>query len=127
MPRAYASSHICKIPVKEVQGGGTSPGKIELSGVGVHPGRLNHRDPHVVLLALSVLDSCWSNCGPAFRKEVSSASFINELQAKATHINVVRYSAGSRGPHHWSCQLSGVYNNEDYHMKQMQSYTQAID
>ncbi|KAK5973071.1 Jak pathway signal transduction adaptor molecule [Trichostrongylus colubriformis] len=47
--------------------------------------RLNHRDPHVVLLALSVLDSCWSNCGPAFRKEVSSASFINELQAKATH------------------------------------------
>ncbi|VDO60165.1 unnamed protein product [Heligmosomoides polygyrus] len=47
--------------------------------------RLNHRDPHVVLLALSVLDSCWSNCGPAFRKEVSSASFINELQAKATN------------------------------------------
>ncbi|KAE9420708.1 hypothetical protein Angca_008065, partial [Angiostrongylus cantonensis] len=47
--------------------------------------RLNHRDPHVVLLALSVLDSCWSNCGPAFRKEVSSASFINELQSKAVH------------------------------------------
>ncbi|WKX91876.1 hypothetical protein Q1695_010145 [Nippostrongylus brasiliensis] len=47
--------------------------------------RLNHRDPHVVLLALSVLDSCWSNCGPAFRKEVSSASFISELQSKATH------------------------------------------
>uniref|UniRef100_A0A0K0DQZ2 VHS domain-containing protein n=1 Tax=Angiostrongylus cantonensis TaxID=6313 RepID=A0A0K0DQZ2_ANGCA len=48
--------------------------------------RLNHRDPHVVLLALSVLDSCWSNCGPAFRKEVSSASFINELQSKAVHV-----------------------------------------
>ncbi|VDM55900.1 unnamed protein product [Angiostrongylus costaricensis] len=47
--------------------------------------RLNHRDPHVVLLALSVLDSCWGNCGPAFRKEVSSASFINELQSKAVH------------------------------------------
>ncbi|KAK6729951.1 hypothetical protein RB195_006789 [Necator americanus] len=47
--------------------------------------RLNHRDPHVVLLALSVLDSCWSNCGPAFRKEVSSASFISELQSKAVH------------------------------------------
>ncbi|VDM70903.1 unnamed protein product, partial [Strongylus vulgaris] len=46
---------------------------------------LNHRDPHVVLLALSVLDSCWSNCGPAFRKEVSSASFISELQSKAVH------------------------------------------
>ncbi|KJH46843.1 VHS domain protein [Dictyocaulus viviparus] len=47
--------------------------------------RLNHRDPHVVLLALSVLDSCWSNCGPPFRKEVSSANFINELQSKAVH------------------------------------------
>ncbi|CAJ0594199.1 unnamed protein product [Cylicocyclus nassatus] len=47
--------------------------------------RLNHRDPHVVLLALSVLDSCWSNCGPAFRKEVSSAGFISELQSKAVH------------------------------------------
>ncbi|KIH66078.1 VHS domain protein [Ancylostoma duodenale] len=49
--------------------------------------RLNHRDPHVVLLALSVLDSCWSNCGPAFRKEVSSASFISELQSKAVHVS----------------------------------------
>uniref|UniRef100_A0A1I7X4J2 SSD domain-containing protein n=1 Tax=Heterorhabditis bacteriophora TaxID=37862 RepID=A0A1I7X4J2_HETBA len=47
--------------------------------------RLNHRDPHVVILALSVLDSCWSNCGPAFRKEVSSANFISELESKATH------------------------------------------
>ncbi|CAI4227389.1 unnamed protein product [Auanema sp. JU1783] len=46
--------------------------------------RLNNRDPHVVILALSVLDSCWNNC-IAFRKEVSSASFINELQSKATH------------------------------------------
>lgn len=47
---------------------------------------LNHRDPHVVMMALSVLDSCWSNCGTVFRREVSSASFISELQAKSTNV-----------------------------------------
>ncbi|CAD6184607.1 unnamed protein product [Caenorhabditis auriculariae] len=46
--------------------------------------RLNNRDPHVILMALSVLDSCWSNCGAKFRREVSSASFINELKAQCT-------------------------------------------
>ncbi|PIC50145.1 hypothetical protein B9Z55_001164 [Caenorhabditis nigoni] len=46
--------------------------------------RLNNRDPHVVLLAVSVLDSCWANCQERFRKEVSSAQFINELKALCT-------------------------------------------
>lgn len=46
--------------------------------------RLNNRDPHVVLLAVSVLDSCWANCEERFRKEVSSAQFINELKALCT-------------------------------------------
>ncbi|EGT33425.1 hypothetical protein CAEBREN_08896 [Caenorhabditis brenneri] len=46
--------------------------------------RLNNRDPHVVLLAISVLDSCWANCQERFRKEVSSAQFINELKALCT-------------------------------------------
>ncbi|PAV89378.1 hypothetical protein WR25_11924 isoform A [Diploscapter pachys] len=46
--------------------------------------RLNHRDPHVVMYALSVLDSCWCNCGQPFRREVSSAAFINQLQANCT-------------------------------------------
>ncbi|VDK63813.1 unnamed protein product [Onchocerca ochengi] len=49
--------------------------------------RLNHRDPHVVLLALSLLDSLWSNCGIAFRREVSSREFSQELSFKATHSN----------------------------------------
>ncbi|KAL3990692.1 VHS domain family protein [Acanthocheilonema viteae] len=49
--------------------------------------RLNHRDPHVVLLALSLLDSLWSNCGIAFRREVSSREFSQELNFKATHSN----------------------------------------
>lgn len=46
--------------------------------------RLNNRDPHVVLLAISVLDSAWANCQERFRKEVSSAQFINELKALCT-------------------------------------------
>lgn len=46
--------------------------------------RLNNRDPHVVLLAISVLDSCWANCQERFRKEISSAQFINELKALCT-------------------------------------------
>ncbi|GMT32693.1 hypothetical protein PFISCL1PPCAC_23990 [Pristionchus fissidentatus] len=44
--------------------------------------RLNHRDPHVVILAISVLDSCWANCGATFRREISSREFINELESK---------------------------------------------
>lgn len=50
--------------------------------------RLNNRDPHVIILALSLLDSCWGNCGQAFRKEVSSNGFINELMAKAQHVSL---------------------------------------
>ncbi|VDD87485.1 unnamed protein product [Enterobius vermicularis] len=49
--------------------------------------RLNHRDPHVVLLALSVLDALWCNCGQAFRQEVSSREFSSELGYKATQSN----------------------------------------
>lgn len=49
--------------------------------------RLNHRDPHVVLLALSLLDSLWSNCGITFRREVSSREFSQELSFKATHVS----------------------------------------
>lgn len=49
--------------------------------------RLNHRDPHVVLLALSLLDCLWNNCGAIFRREVSSKEFISELNYKATHVS----------------------------------------
>ncbi|KAH7728060.1 Variant SH3 domain containing protein [Aphelenchoides avenae] len=51
--------------------------------------RLNHRDPHVVLFALSLLDCLWNNCGTTFRREVSSKEFINELNYKATNSNNV--------------------------------------
>uniref|UniRef100_A0A915LPI3 VHS domain-containing protein n=1 Tax=Meloidogyne javanica TaxID=6303 RepID=A0A915LPI3_MELJA len=48
--------------------------------------RLNHRDPHVVLFALSLLDCLWSNCGQKFRREVSSKEFIGELNYKCTNV-----------------------------------------
>ncbi|VDP00810.1 unnamed protein product, partial [Soboliphyme baturini] len=49
--------------------------------------RLNHRDPHVIMAALSVLDSCVSNCGKNFKDEVSSKEFVSELRSKATGSN----------------------------------------
>jgi signal transducing adaptor molecule len=51
--------------------------------------RLNHRDPHVVIFALSLLDCLWNNCGSTFRREVSSKEFISELNYKATNSNRV--------------------------------------
>lgn len=62
--------------------------------------RLNHRDPHVVLFALSLLDCLWNNCGSTFRRgmnshsillhfilEVSSKDFVSELNYKATNVS----------------------------------------
>jgi signal transducing adaptor molecule len=48
--------------------------------------RLNHRDPHVVLFALSLLDCLWNNSSAIFRREVSSSDFINELSYRATGV-----------------------------------------
>lgn len=49
--------------------------------------RLNHRDPHVVLFALSLLDCLWNNSTVYFRREVSSNDFINELTYRATGVS----------------------------------------
>ncbi|CDW52924.1 VHS and SH3 9 domain containing protein [Trichuris trichiura] len=49
--------------------------------------RLNHRDPHVVALALCLIDSCVNNCGQKFKSEVCSKEFVAELLAKATGSN----------------------------------------
>lgn len=51
--------------------------------------RLNHRDPHVVLFALSLLDCLWNNSGSGFRREVSSNEFISELTYRATNVKLV--------------------------------------
>ncbi|KAI6244113.1 hypothetical protein M3Y99_00082200 [Aphelenchoides fujianensis] len=51
--------------------------------------RLNHRDPHVVLFALSLLDCLWNNSTAQFRREVSSNDFTPELTYRATNSNRV--------------------------------------
>lgn len=53
--------------------------------------RLNHRDPHVILLALSLLDCLWNNCGDKLRREISSKEFISELNYKTTNVNFHKF------------------------------------
>ncbi|KAM0717586.1 hypothetical protein Q7P37_007438 [Cladosporium fusiforme] len=40
---------------------------------------INHRNPNVSLLALSLLDICVKNCGYAFHLQISTKDFLNEL------------------------------------------------
>jgi len=49
--------------------------------------RMNHRDPHVVLLALSLLDCLWNNCQSPLRREISSKEFISALNYMATGVS----------------------------------------
>uniref|UniRef100_A0AC35FRL9 Signal transducing adapter molecule 1 n=2 Tax=Panagrolaimus sp. PS1159 TaxID=55785 RepID=A0AC35FRL9_9BILA len=52
--------------------------------------RLNNRDPHVVIYALSLLDCLWKNAGTEFRRSVSSKDFVPELRDKSiSSINAV--------------------------------------
>lgn len=48
--------------------------------------RLNNRDPHVVIYALSLLDCLWKNAGVEFRRCVSSKDFISELRDKSISV-----------------------------------------
>ncbi|KAF2099959.1 VHS-domain-containing protein, partial [Rhizodiscina lignyota] len=40
---------------------------------------INHRNPNVSLLALSLLDICVKNCGYPFQLQISTKEFLNEL------------------------------------------------
>ncbi|KAI9870209.1 MAG: hypothetical protein M1830_004526, partial [Pleopsidium flavum] len=40
---------------------------------------INHRNPNVSLLALTLLDICVKNCGYAFHLQISTKEFLNEL------------------------------------------------
>ncbi|CAL8143825.1 unnamed protein product [Orchesella dallaii] len=42
--------------------------------------RLRHQDPHVVLLAITLLDTCVSNCGLPFHLEIASREFEQEFR-----------------------------------------------
>lgn len=42
-------------------------------------GFINHRNPNVSLLALSLLDICVKNCGYPFHLQISTKEFLNEL------------------------------------------------
>ncbi|KAK3677185.1 ARF-binding protein [Recurvomyces mirabilis] len=42
-------------------------------------GYINHRNPNVSLLALSLLDICVKNCGYPFHLQISTKDFLNEL------------------------------------------------
>jgi hypothetical protein len=42
-------------------------------------GYINHRNPNVSLLALSLLDICVKNCGYPFHLQISTKEFLNEL------------------------------------------------
>lgn len=51
--------------------------------------RLNNRDPHVVIYALSLLDCLWKNAGGEMRKQISSGEFVQELNDKANSVSLL--------------------------------------
>ena len=54
---------------------GTAPREAAITIVGY----VNHRNPNVSLLALSLLDMCAKNCGYPFHLQISTKEFLNEL------------------------------------------------
>jgi ADP-ribosylation factor-binding protein GGA len=54
---------------------GSAPREAAVSIVGY----INHRNPNVSLLALSLLDICVKNCGYPFHLQISTKDFLNEL------------------------------------------------
>jgi hypothetical protein len=54
---------------------GSAPREAAIAIVGF----VNHRNPNVSLLALSLLDICVKNCGYPFHLQISTKEFLNEL------------------------------------------------
>ena len=53
--------------------------------------RLNNRDPHVIIYALSLLDCLWKNAGGEMRKQISSKEFVSELSDKANSVGFIDF------------------------------------
>jgi ADP-ribosylation factor-binding protein GGA len=54
---------------------GSAPREAALAIVGF----INHRNPNVAMLALSLLDICVKNCGYPFHLQIATKEFLNEL------------------------------------------------
>lgn len=46
-----------------------------------------HENPHVVLYALTVLESCVKNCGSLIHEEIATRAFMEELRELLKHTN----------------------------------------
>jgi len=53
---------------------------------------INHRNPNVSLLALSLLDICVKNCGYPFHLQIGTKEFLNELVRRFPERPPMRYS-----------------------------------
>ena len=53
---------------------------------------INHRNPNVSLLALSLLDICVKNCGYPFHLQISTKEFLNELVRRSPERPPIRPS-----------------------------------
>lgn len=53
---------------------------------------INHRNPNVSLLALSLLDICVKNCGYPFHLQIGTKEFLNELVRRFPERPPIRYS-----------------------------------
>jgi len=83
--------------------------------------RLNHQDPHVVIMAITLLDACVNNCGRYFLLEVASREFEGEFRkllakshpkvAEKLKAMLKRWSEGEFSKHAEYSLIPSLYTN----------------